>query len=54
MKERIVSDILQGMLPCLDNAQMERLQDVLQHCLWNVTIVQTDSCAEKHEEQSNE
>lgn len=38
MKNQIISEISRQMIPFLDNAQMEHLQSVLQHCLWGVTV----------------
>lgn len=38
MKNQIISEITRQMIPYLDNAQMEQLQSVLQHTLWNVQI----------------
>ena len=37
MKQKLINDVVQGMLPFLNNAQAERLQDVLQHALWPVS-----------------
>ncbi len=38
MKNQIIAEIEQNMLPYLDNAQMEQLHYVLSHTLWNVEI----------------
>lgn len=38
MKDKKTKEILQQMLPYLDNAQMAQLQKVLEHTLWNCTI----------------
>lgn len=38
MKNQIISEIEQNMLPYLDNAQMEQLHYVLSHTLWDVDI----------------
>lgn len=38
MKNQLISEITRQMIPYLDNAQMEQLQNVLQHALWNVQI----------------
>ena len=38
MKDQLISEITRQMIPYLDNAQMEQLQNVLQHALWNVQI----------------
>lgn len=38
MKDRIITEIEQNMLSCLDNAQMEQLHHTLEHILWDVKI----------------
>ncbi|MCI8484328.1 MAG: site-specific integrase [Lachnospiraceae bacterium] len=38
MKKQIIMRIEQEMLGILDNAQLERLHYVLEHCMWNVEI----------------
>ena len=38
MVEMLISEIKQGMLSCLDNAQMERLDHVLKHSFFDITI----------------
>lgn len=38
MKNQLISEITRQMIPYLDNAQMEHLQEVLQHTFWNVQI----------------
>ena len=38
MKQKLINDVLQEMLPFLNNAQTERLQDVLQHMLWSYDV----------------
>jgi site-specific recombinase XerD len=38
MKDAIINQVLQEMLPYLDNAQMKRLQTVLNHVLWNCSV----------------
>lgn len=35
MKQHSINDVIQGMIPYLDNAQAEKLQEVLQHTLFN-------------------
>lgn len=45
MKTQIIDEITREMLPFLDNAQLFHLQEVLQHCLWNVEIVE---CSNEH------
>ena len=34
MKQNLITDVIQGMLPYLNNAQTERLQEVLTHALF--------------------
>ena len=49
MKEQIILNITQEMLPYLDNAQLLQLRKVLEHTLWNVEInekPETDCSAE--------
>lgn len=41
MKQNLINDIIQGMLPHLNNAQIERLQAVLQHTLFNYDVAET-------------
>lgn len=38
MKQDLVTDIIQGMIPYINNAQTERLQEVLQHALFNYDV----------------
>lgn len=38
MKQRIMEEIVQQMLPHLDNAQLQKLQEVLEHSLYNYEI----------------
>ena len=41
MKQNLINDVIQGMLPHLNNAQIERLQAVLQHTLFNYDVAET-------------
>ena len=43
MKQNLMNEVIQGMLPFLNNGQMERLQEVLQHTLFNYKVVENDS-----------
>ena len=43
MEQKLINEIVQEMLPFLNNAQAERLQDVLQHALWHYEICEVDS-----------
>ena len=38
MKKKLINDVIQEMLPFLNNAQAERLQDILQHVLWHYEV----------------
>lgn len=38
MKQNIINDVVMDMLPYLNNAQIERLQAVMQHALWGYEI----------------
>lgn len=38
MKQRIMEEIVQQMLPYLDNVQLQKLQEVLEHSLYNYEI----------------
>ena len=53
MNEPMISEILQEMLPVLDNSQLAKLKGVLEHKLWNVEIVNKtveDSFAKSNKE----
>ena len=40
MKQRFINDVLQEMLPHLNNAQSEKLQEVLRYLLFNYEITE--------------
>ena len=40
MKQRFINDVLQEMLPHLNNAQCEKLQEVLRYLLFNYEIIE--------------
>lgn len=51
MKQDLIKDVVQGMLPYLNNAQCERLQDVLRHTLADYEVVenkQQEPCLEQN------
>lgn len=50
MKQNLITDIVQGMLPYLSNAQTEKLHEVLQHTLFNYDV----TLEEKSKEISGE
>mgnify|MGYP000829680989 CR=1 FL=1 len=39
MKQNLITDIIQGMLPYLNNAQGKRLQEVLQSTFVNLSLI---------------
>lgn len=43
MKQKLINDVIQGMIPYLNNAQAEKLQMVLQHTLFNYEIVESEN-----------
>ena len=43
MKQNLITDVVQAMLPFLNNAQTERLQDVLQHTLFGYEVTKIES-----------
>ena len=51
MKEELLQDIMQGMLPFLNNAQLQKLQEVIQ---FNLTAYEVEKVSEstKHSEQN--
>ena len=44
-----MNEVIQGMLPFLNNGQMERLQEVLQHTLFNYKVVENNNNKELSE-----
>ena len=38
MKQKLINDVVNDMLPYLNNAQMERLQTIMQHVLFEYEI----------------
>ena len=42
MKQKVINEVMQGMLACLNNVQLERLQDVLVHALFHKQISETE------------
>lgn len=53
MKNQLISEITRQMIPYLDNAQMEQLQNVLQHALWNVQITANEGGAQQPDKETN-
>ncbi len=54
MKNQLISEITRQMIPYLDNAQMEQLQDVLQHCFWSVEVTANLNGTQPPEKETNE
>ena len=50
MKKNLITDVVQGMLPYLNNAQTEKLQEVLQHCLSDYEVVENERKKELSEQ----
>lgn len=42
MKQNLITDVVQAMLPFLNNAQTERLQEVLQHTLFGYEVTKIE------------
>lgn len=51
MKQDLIKDIIQGMLPYLNNVQCEKLQEVLQYTLVRYEVMETEQ-QESHSEQN--
>ena len=51
MKQDLIKDVVQGMLPYLNNAQSERLQEVLQYTLVSYEVTENKQ-QEKFSEQN--
>lgn len=51
MKQNLMNDVIQEMLPFLNNAQIEKLQEVLQHTLFNYKVVECEN--EKDQSEQN-
>ena len=42
MKQKVINEVMQGMLGCLNNVQLERLQEVLEHALFHKQVSETE------------
>ena len=49
MKENLIKDVIQGMLPYLNNAQAEKLQNVMLHTLFNYEVTEKTDTEELSE-----
>ena len=38
MKQKVINEVMQGMLGCLNNVQLERMHEVLEHALLHKQI----------------
>lgn len=54
MKEKIILNITQEMLPYLDNAQILQLQKVLERNLWNVELTESNHSVDNQAESNND
>lgn len=50
MKQNLITDVVQGMLPYLNNAQTEKLQKVLQHTLFGYEVTKVENDTENLEQ----
>ena len=50
MKQRLIDDVVGEMLPFLNNAQAERLQEVLIHTLWKYEVSNSDTEVKEKEQ----
>ena len=53
MKDQLISEITRQMIPYLDNAQMEQLQEVLRHCFWNVQVTVNEDGIQQPDRETN-
>ena len=42
MKQKVINEVLQSMLGCLNNMQLEKLQEVLEHALFHKQVSETE------------
>lgn len=50
MKEKLITEIMQGMLGSLNNEQLGRLQKVLEHCFFSVEVIEGVSSSDSTEQ----
>ena len=53
MINQIITEIKQGMLSILDNAQLDQLDKVLEHCFFNINIIQNDEALQDYGAESS-
>ena len=51
MKQNLITDVVQGMLPYLNNAQTKKLQEVLQHTLFGYEVTKVENDTENLEQE---
>lgn len=54
MKDALITEIIQQMLPYLDNAQLAQLKSTLEHSLWGLEIEKTDQGVDNSADVTNE
>ena len=52
MKQKVINEVMQSMLGCLNNMQLEKLQEVLEHALFHKQVSETEE--EANAELTNE
>ena len=52
MKQKVINEVMQSMLGCLNNMQLEKLQEVLEHALFHKQVSETEE--ETNAELTNE
>lgn len=53
MKKQLIADVTCKMASYLDNAQLKKLQEVLQYCLWNVNVTVLANCEQTLDSKTN-
>ena len=51
MKQNLIADVVQGMLPYLNNAQTEKLQEVLKYALFSYEVTKSKNDIEKKRQE---
>ena len=46
MKQKLINEVVQGMLGCINNAQLQKLQQTLEHALFDKEIVESSNVQE--------
>ena len=54
MKDQLITEITRQMVPYLDNAQLEQLQEVLHHALWGVHVTADEGSVQQPDRESND